>query len=424
MSPLITQPLAWLALLLRPPVLLQLLPSLLILLLLLRLRLRFQRGWFASLPWGLPLLGCLVAYGLLLGLAGQRWGLVLLQGQILSIWMLLRVIESRLLARWLPPLTLRLLVSRLIRPLFFVAVALLCMDALGSLQSMAAFSLGKWFGSEILLGRLFEVALVLYLVGVGASLPATALGWVAQRSLDLTKGGRRAFDLVCQYVIIGLAVVWALQRLGINQTGVLAVAGGLSVGLGFGVKEVFSNFISGLWLLFEGSVRPGEVLMHEGEACEVRRLGLRAATLWRGSDNAELVVPNQTFFTSTTTTYTRSDRMRRCRFEIQVAAAWPPQQIMASLETIAAAHPAVLQDPAPRARLMEFGSETNRFGLSFSIADPLTASRVTSDVLLSVWQSFEKLGMFPFPTAAVATTASPAPTASPAGAAPEPQPDD
>jgi small-conductance mechanosensitive channel len=329
-----------------------------------------------------------------------------------------------LLARWLPPLTLRLLVSRLIRPLFFVAVALLCMDALGSLQSMAAFSLGKWFGSEILLGRLFEVALVLYLVGVGASLPATALGWVAQRSLDLTKGGRRAFDLVCQYVIIGLAVVWALQRLGINQTGVLAVAGGLSVGLGFGVKEVFSNFISGLWLLFEGSVRPGEVLMHEGEACEVRRLGLRAATLWRGSDNAELVVPNQTFFTSTTTTYTRSDRMRRCRFEIQVAAAWPPQQIMASLETIAAAHPAVLQDPAPRARLMEFGSETNRFGLSFSIADPLTASRVTSDVLLSVWQSFEKLGMFPFPTAAVATTASPAPTASPAGAAPEPQPDD
>jgi hypothetical protein len=73
---------------------------------------------------------------------------------------------------------------------------------------------------------------------------------------------------------------------------------------------------------------------------------------------------------------------------------------------------------------MEFGSETNRFGLSFSIADPLNASRVTSDVLLSVWQSFEKLGMFPFPTATVATTASPAPTASPAGAAPEPQPGD
>jgi small-conductance mechanosensitive channel len=107
--------------------------------------------------------------------------------------------------------------------------------------------------------------------------------------------------------------------------------------------------------------------------------------------------------------------MRRCRFEIQAAAAWPPQQIMTSLETIAAAHPAVLHDPAPRARLMEFGSETNRYGLSFSIADPLTASRVTSDVLLSVWQSFEKLGMFIVPAVAAATPTAPA-------AAPEPQP--
>jgi len=320
---------------------------------------------------------------------------VLLQGQILAIWMLLRVIESRLLARWLPPPTMRLLVSRLIRPLFFVAVALVWMDALGSLQAMAAVSLGKWFGSEILLGRLFEVGLVLYLVGVGASLPATALGWLAQRSLDLTQGGRRAFDLVCQYVILALAVVWALQRLGINQTGVLAVAGGLSVGLGFGVKEVFSNFISGLWLLFDGSVRPGEVLMHEGEACEVRRLGLRAATLWRGSDNAELVVPNQTFFVTATTTYTGTDRMRRCSLPIGVGRSQSPEAILALLPTIAANHPAVLVGPAPMARLMEFGSERYGYNLEFSINDPLKAEVVMAELRLAICQRFQELGMDP-----------------------------
>ncbi|MEB3255191.1 MAG: mechanosensitive ion channel domain-containing protein [Synechococcaceae cyanobacterium] len=396
MNALITQPLAWLALLQRLPVLLQLLPTVAILLALLHVRHRTR--YLARVPWGLPLLGCLSAYGLLLALLGQRWGLVLLEAQILSVWVLLRLVENRLLARWLSPQTLRLLVSRLIRPLFFVGVALVCLDALVSLQALAAQSVGVWFGSEIRLGRLSEVLLVLYLVAVGSSLPATALGWLAQRSLDLSQGGRRAFDLVLQYVIIGLALVWALQRLGINQTGVLAVAGGLSVGLGFGVKEVFSNFISGLWLLFEGSVRPGEVLMHEGEACEVRRLGLRAATLWRGSDNAELVVPNQTFFTKTTTTYTRSDRMRRCRFEIQAQPGWPPQEILALLETIAGDNPAVLKDPAPRARLIEFGSDTNRYGLSFSIADPLTAGKVTADVLLAVWHSFESRGILTQPT--------------------------
>jgi small-conductance mechanosensitive channel len=391
MNSLITQPLAWAALLLRVPVLLQLLPSLAILLALLHLRRRTRH--LAKVPWGLPLLVCLIAQGLLMAGLGQRWGLVLLEGQILSVWLLLRLLENRVLARWLPPLTLRLLVSRLIRPLFFVGVALVILDAIGSLQAVGRQSVGVWFGSEILLGRLCEVLLVLYLAAVGAALPANALGWLAQRSLDLSQGGRRAFDLVLQYVIIGLTLVWALQRLGINQTGVLAVAGGLSVGLGFGVKEVFSNFISGLWLLFEGSVRPGEVLMHDGEACEVRRLGLRAATLWRGSDNAELVVPNQTFFTKTTTTYTRSDRMRRCRFEIQAQAACQPHEILTLLESIAAENPAVLHDPAPRARLIEFGSETNRYGLSFSIADPLTAGKVTADVLLAVWQSFESRGI-------------------------------
>jgi small-conductance mechanosensitive channel len=359
-------------------------------------------------PWGLPLLAFLIAQGLLMAVLGQRWGLVLLEGQILSVWLLLRLVENRVLARWLPPLTLRLLVSRLLRPLFFVGVALVILDAIGSLQAMGSQSVGVWFGSEIHLGRLCEVLLVLYLAAVGAALPATALGWLAQRSLDLSQGGRRAFDLVLQYVIIGLTLVWALQRLGINQTGVLAVAGGLSVGLGFGVKEVFSNFISGLWLLFEGSVRPGEVLMHEGEACEVRRLGLRAATLWRGSDNAELVVPNQTFFTKTTTTYTRSDRMRRCRFEIQAQPAWPPHEILNLLESIAAENPSVLQDPAPRARLIEFGSDTNRYGLSFSIADPLTAGKVTADVLLAVWQRFESRGILTQPAPPPADEAQPA----------------
>jgi small-conductance mechanosensitive channel len=224
------------------------------------------------------------------------------------------------------------------------------------------------------------------------------VGWLVQRGLDISDGGRRAFSLVIRYLIVALAIIWALERLGINQTGLLAVAGGLSVGLGFGVKEVFSNFISGLWLLFEGSVRPGEVLMHDGEACEVRRLGLRAATLSRGSDNAELVVPNQTFFTQTTTTYTRSDRMRRCRFEIQASANWPPQAILDLLIQIANAHPDTLPEPPPQARLLEFGKEMNRYGLSFSIANPLNAGRVTADVLLAIWQGFAGRGILTVPS--------------------------
>ena len=90
------------------------------------------------------------------------------------------------------------------------------------------------------------------------------------------------------------AVLCAIYHLGFNRAGLLAGAGGLSVGLGFGVKEIFSNFISGLWLLFEGSVRPGEVLIIDGQPCEVRHMGLRAANPLRGHGNRRHANPPAT----------------------------------------------------------------------------------------------------------------------------------
>jgi len=276
-----------------------------------------------------------------------------------------------------------------------LAVLLAGIDALGSLQDLAAVPLGVWFGGAIRLGDLLSVLVVLYLLLVGLHLPAAVVSLLVQRGLGISEGSRRALDQILQYVIFGLGVIWAMGRLGFNQTGVLAIAGGLSVGLGFGIKEVFSNIVSGLWLLIEGSVRPGEVLMHEGEACEVRRLGPRATTLWRSGDNAEVVVPNQSFFTAATTTYTRSDRMRRCSLELKVAQSWNPEQIVALLEGLAADHPAVLAQPAPKARLVEFGSERYGYNLSFSIADPLGAASVTADLRLAICRRFGDLGMDP-----------------------------
>ena len=87
----------------------------------------------------------------------------------------------------------------------------------------------------------------------------------------------------------------------------MAVAGGLSVGIGFGIKEIISNFISSIWLLFEGSVRPGEILMINGDPCTVRKLGLRATQLRRGRDGAELLIPNQNFFTQEAESYTAEE---------------------------------------------------------------------------------------------------------------------
>jgi small-conductance mechanosensitive channel len=398
MSTVLAEIQGWLAFLDRLPVLLQLLPVGLLLLSLLRLRRQPVRGrwsWLWKLPLVVPLLGGQGLIALVLLALHQRVGLVLLLGQFSLAWLLLRLVERQLLARWLSPESLQLLITRLLRPLFLVAVVLQGLDALGSLQDLAAVPLGVWFGGAIHLGDLFSVLVVLYLLLVGLHLPAAGVSLLAQRGLGISEGSRRALDQILQYVIFSLGVIWAMGRLGFNQTGVLAIAGGLSLGLGFGIKEVFSNIVSGLWLLIEGSVRPGEVLMHEGEACEVRRLGPRATTLWRSGDNAEVVVPNQSFFTTATTTYTRSDRMRRCSLELRVDRTRTPQQIMELLQTIAADHPAVLADPPSNARLVQFGDERYSYRLSFSIADPLTAGSVTADLRLAICRRFSDLGMDP-----------------------------
>ena len=123
----------WLAFLDRPPVLIQLLPVVALLLALIQLRRQPRRGvWsrLARLPLVVPLLlGQAVLALVLLGL-GHRVGLVLLLAQISLAWLLLRLVERQLLARWLPPETVQLLNSRLLRPLFLFGVLLQVLDAL------------------------------------------------------------------------------------------------------------------------------------------------------------------------------------------------------------------------------------------------------------------------------------------------------
>ena len=390
--------LGWLAFLNRPAVLLQLLALAALGLALVHVRRRPPLPRLRQLwrwPAGVLLLLGELLIALLLALAGQRLGLVLLAVQINLIWLALQLLESQLLRRLLTAEARQLLVSRLIRPLFLLYVGVRLLDALGSLQDLSLTSLGVWFGSEITLGHLCTVLLVLYLLLVGLELPARWVSHLLKRGLSMSEGSCRAMEQILRYLLFSLGVVWALASLGVNQTGVFAVAGGLSVGLGFGIKEVFSNIISGLWLLIEGSVRPGEVLLHDGEACEVRRLGPRATTLWRSSDNAELMVPNQDFFTTATTTYTHTDRMRRCSLTLAVPRRWSPDQILQLLEAIALEQERVLAQPEPVARLTKFGTRLYGYSLSYSIADPLQAGAAESQLRLAICRRFQDLGIEP-----------------------------
>lgn len=389
MGDLLVAMISWLGFLQRPDVLKQLLAIGLALLLGRRLARSPCWGYlprFAPLrrpPIPLVEEAALLLMIPLLSMAGQASGLVLLVAQIKAAWLGLALVEQQLLKRWLGDEMRLRLSSRLLRPALLIATVLIGLDAVDNLQQLASVPLGQLFGSVIRLGEFFQVLVVLYVLAIGSGPPATGLGWLCQRGLGISEGSRRALELILRYCFVSIGIVWALGNLGFSQTGLFAIAGGLSVGLGFGVKEVFSNFISGLWLLFEGSVRPGEVLIIDGEACEVRRLGLRAAVLWRRSDNAELLIPNQTFFTSTTATFTGSDRMRRGLLMASVVGTIVPAEVIARLEAVATAQAGVLREPAAKATIEQFGATTTSYKLTYWMADPLWTRFNPEDISLS-----------------------------------------
>ncbi|MCP9797860.1 mechanosensitive ion channel family protein [Cyanobium sp. Lug-B] len=341
--------------------------------------------------------GLLGLLSLALALAGQPFGLLLLGLLLYLGWLGLGGVRL-LLGRFIQPQQMQVLETRLIRPAYLLVAVLLVIRVFDNPQDLALIPIGEWFGSEVTLGSFLLAVLIVYVLAMGTGPPAQGVAWLVQRSVGISNGSRRALALMIRYAAVAVGIVWALDHVGFNRTAILAVAGGLSVGLGFGIKEVFSNFVSGLWLLFEGSVRPGEVLFIDGDPCEVRSLGLRAAVLWRDRDNAELVIPNQTFFTNTTVTYTGTDTLRRSQVLVSAAYHHDPDDVIALLEATARGQNRILATPAPKGLLLRYGDSSIDYALRFWIANPMDNVSICSEVQAAIWRAFRDRQIeIPFP---------------------------
>lgn len=386
--------LGWLGLLTRAAVLWQLLGVIVLLLAYRAWRLRHPApatSWspiFAKLV----LAGLLALFSLLLPALGLPGGLVALFGQLVLIWTGLSALRL-LLRRYLPVEEVESYWQRAVAPLFAVltlAGLIHRVDGLGILSEVPVL---KLFNEPLSLGNLLLLVGLPYFLVVLSDLPVALIGRVTGRLAGLEEGNRKAFELILRYLLIGIGVLWLADRIGLNGNAIAAIAGGLSVGLGFGIKEVFSNFVSGLWLLFEGSLQPGDVILHDGDVCKVRKLGLRAATLKRTSDNAELVVPNQTFFTDTTTTYTGSEDLRCGSLKVCADSKHDPDQVMALLVDIAKANPLVLADPAPSAGIANLDDSTLEFGLDFWMEDPMNNGKISGQLRYEILRRFRQEGI-------------------------------
>ena len=389
----------WLGMLVRGSVLLQV--AIVVAVLMLHQAWKHRRR--PSLASWQPVLARLVAIAIL-GVAaalvswlGMASGLIILATQLLGVWTALDGLRLSL-RRWQPPEAVEAYWFRAVRPLFLALAVLLCIDRLDGLQAIGDVPLIALFGSQLSVGAAVLLVSLPYFLVVLSELPVLCLGFLLQRLMGLGAPTRKVFELIFRYLLIGVGVLWLASKIGFSGTTIAAIAGGLSVGLGFGIKEVFSNFVSGLWLLFEGSVRPGEVLFIDGDHCEVRSLGLRAAVLWRQRDNVELVVPNQTFFTATTNTFTGTDRLRCSEVKVGASYRHDPDMVIALLEELARVNPRVLPQPAPIVLILDYGDSSIEYALRFFIANPMEQPFIDSEVRRAIWHAFHDHEIeIPFP---------------------------
>jgi potassium efflux system protein len=158
-----------------------------------------------------------------------------------------------------------------------------------------------------------------------------------------------------------------------------------------------ANFISGILLLFEQSLRPGDIVSVGGEMGEVKKLSIRATTV-NTFDNIELIVPNQLFLTSTVTSYTRTDRFVRVLIPIGVSYNSDPEAVRETLLAVAQRHGLVQEQPEPVVHFMGFGDSSLDFRLAVWVDDPLLRLNVASDLRFMIWKAFAEHSIeIPFP---------------------------
>ena len=361
------------------------------------LRLRLPRSsWKRLAMLAVPIV-VLHLVALLLDGYGQPEGLVALAVNLLLIWAGITALRL-LLRRFQPVQEVEGYWRRAVVPFFLVLSLVAFMDSIEGLHMISAISLLQMFGQTFTVGSLVMLVLLPYFLVVLSELPVFLAGEALARLAGMQPGNRKAFELLLRYSLIGIGLLWLANQIGLNSTAVAAIAGGLSVGLGFGVKEVFSNFISGLWLLFEGSVRPGDILVYEGDPCEVRSLGLRAATLWRDGDNAELLVPNQNFFTATTITYSGSDSLRRSNVIFSAHYRHEPELVVQLILESVAKVPRALKTPPPIARICNYAESSIDYMVLYWIDAPMDNGSIAGEVRRAVWHTFHEQGIeFPYP---------------------------
>ncbi len=237
------------------------------------------------------------------------------------------------------------------------------------------------------------IALIIFIVtyAVSRNIPGLLEITILQR-LPLTPSARYAVTTLVRYVIVIVGVVLGFNAVGIGWSKVQWLAAAITFGLGFGLQEIFANFVSGIIILFERPIRVGDVVTVGDVSGVVSKIRMRATTItdW---DRKELIIPNKEFVTGRVMNWTLSDSTLRVRITVGIAYGSDTEKAKQVLLDMAARNPLVLRDPPPRALFIGFGASSLDFELRCFVASVDHNMQVRDELNMAIDRAFREQGV-------------------------------
>ena len=243
----------------------------------------------------------------------------------------------------------------------------------------------------IKLGALLIVAL--WLTNIASNFAESRIN----RSTDLTPSIQVLLVKMIRMGLLTVAVIVALSAVGINLSALAVFSGAVGVGIGIGLQKIVANFISGIILLADKSVKPGDLVTIGDSSGRISAMKTRYISVAAG-DGREFLIPNEDLVTQKVVNWTYTDKNTLVKVLFSTNYDADPRLVCKLAIEIAAAAPRAIKNKPPNCILTEFAEAGMKFSLTFWIADPDGMDNVKSEVMLALWDAFKREGIrVPYP---------------------------